>query len=58
METKQIKAARAKVNALQFGTPEWEVAMQAVRDLVAKHDAAQPAFEYTSIDGDIFAPRR
>lgn len=30
----QLKAARAKVNSLEFGTAEWEAAMQVVRALV------------------------
>jgi hypothetical protein len=55
--TKQIKAARAKVNAETFGTPAWEAAMQVVRKLVAEHDAAQPVRPYTSVDGDIFDRR-
>lgn len=51
----QIKAARAAVKKETFGTPEWEAKMQIVRDLVARHDAAQPRFEHTSIDGDIWS---
>jgi hypothetical protein len=41
----QLTAARAKVNSLEFGTPEWEVAMQVVRDLVAAEPA--PKFDGT-----------
>jgi hypothetical protein len=52
---KQIKAARAAVNKETFGTPAWEEKMQIVRELVEHHDAAQPRFEHTSIDGDIWS---
>ena len=55
--TNQLKIARAAVNAETFGTPAWEAKMQIVRDLVAKENAKAAKFEYTSIDGDIFAPR-
>lgn len=40
---KALKAARAVVNAKTFGTPAWESAMQVVRDLVEKADAADNA---------------
>ena len=40
---KALKAARAAVNALPFGTTEWESAMQVVRDLVEKANAADNA---------------
>jgi len=40
---KALKEARAAVNALNFGTPEWEAAMQVVRDLVEKDNAADNA---------------
>jgi hypothetical protein len=56
--TNQLKIARAAVNAETFGTPAWEAKMQIVRELVAKEDAKAAKFEHTSIDGDIFAPRR
>lgn len=46
--------ARCTVNALPFGTPEWEAAMQVVRDLTARINAATDFGEYTSIDGDVF----
>ncbi len=55
--TKQIKAARANVARFAFGTDEWEAAMVVVRALVETHDAAQPKFIYTSVDGDIFDRR-
>ena len=32
----KIKAARKEVNRHQFGTGEWETAMQVVRDLVSQ----------------------
>lgn len=40
---KALKAARAAVNALTFGTAEWEAAMQVVRDLVESDSAADNA---------------
>lgn len=40
---KALKEARAAVNALTFGTAEWEAAMQAVRELVAANTAADNA---------------
>lgn len=46
----KIKAARRAVNLLKFGTPEWEAAMQAVRDLVKAESAAIPDEEYCSVD--------
>ena len=52
---KQIKAARAEVNKYKFGTSEWEDAMEIVRKLVADHDAKQPKFVHTSIDGDVWS---
>lgn len=42
-QDKALKAARAAVNALTFGTSEWEDAMQIVRDLVDAHNAADNA---------------
>lgn len=53
----QIKTARAKVNALEFGTPEWEAAMQTVRELTAAFDAAQPKEEFCSLDSGIHRTR-
>lgn len=53
---KMIKAARAAVNAETFGTEAWEKKMQIVRDLVNQQNAANPVKNYTSVDGDIFAP--
>jgi hypothetical protein len=40
---KALKAARAAVNALTFGTAEWEAAMQVVRNLVETANAADNA---------------
>lgn len=37
---KALKEARMAVNALTFGTDEWEAAMQIVRDLVGQQNAA------------------
>lgn len=51
--TNQLKAARAKVNSLQFGTVAWEQAMQVVRDLVAKIAAAEGPQEFFSVDSGI-----
>jgi hypothetical protein len=48
--SKQLKAARAKVNEFKFGTPEWEAAMQTVRTLVAEANAARPVEEFCSVD--------
>lgn len=50
-----LEQARAKVNVLQFGTAEWEAAMQAVRDLVDAENAATDFGAHTSIDGDIWS---
>lgn len=36
---KALKAARATVNALTFGTAEWEAAMEVVRSLVEQANA-------------------
>lgn len=38
-----LKEARAIVNALPFGTAEWEAAMQVVRELCEKDSAADNA---------------
>lgn len=40
---KALKEARAAVNALTFGTPEWDAATQIVRDLVEKANSADNA---------------
>ena len=53
--TKQIKAARAEVAKHAFGTPQWEVAMQKVRDLVDAEIITAPRFVHTSIDGDVWS---
>lgn len=42
-QDKALKAARAAVNGLAFGTNEWEAAMQAVRNLVDQQNAADNA---------------
>lgn len=42
-DDEKMKEARAIVNALPFGTEEWEAAMQIVRDLVEKANAADNA---------------
>lgn len=39
----KMKEARAVVNALPFGTEEWEAAMQIVRNLVEQANAADNA---------------
>lgn len=49
-----LEQARAKANALQFGTAGWEAAMQVVRDLVDAENAATDFGTHTSIDGDIY----
>ena len=46
----QLKAARATVNALEFGTDAWDAAMVAVRSLVDQISAANPVEEFCSID--------
>lgn len=48
--TKELKAARAAVNAETFGTPAWEAKMQIVRDLVEAADNNRPAEEFCSVD--------
>lgn len=42
-DDEKMKEARAIVNALPFGTKEWEAAMQIVRELVEKANAADNA---------------
>ena len=53
----KIKAARAIVNATTFGTKEFDEAFAACKELVQQQTDAAPKFEYTSIDGNIFANR-
>ena len=53
--SKQLQAARAKVNALEFGTKEWEDAMQVVRKLIAQQSADTDFGKHTSVDGDIWS---
>ena len=54
---KKLKAAREKVNSLQFGTQEWEDAMAIVRSLVEQIDSAKPKEEFCSIDSGIHRTR-
>jgi hypothetical protein len=49
----QLKAARASVNTLEFGTDAWESAMTAVRSLVDQINAAKPVEEFFSVDSGI-----
>ncbi|MES2729961.1 MAG: hypothetical protein V4621_07705 [Pseudomonadota bacterium] len=51
---KELKAARAVVNSLTFGTTEWEAAMAVVRKLVDAANEAAPKTPYKSVDGNIF----
>lgn len=50
-----LQKARAKVNSLQFGTAEWEAAMEEVRTLVEAENAATDFGLHTSIDGDVWS---
>lgn len=50
-----LQQARAKVNSLQFGSDEWEVAMEEVRALVEAENAATDFGKHTSIDGDVWS---
>lgn len=52
-----LKNARNVVRKLKFGTTEWDVAMEEVSRLCQVVNDEREPFEYTSIDGDIFAPR-
>lgn len=52
---KALKAARAKVNSVKFGTQAWEDAMAYVRALVEQENATAPKTPHTSIDGDVFS---
>ena len=49
----QLKAARATVNSLEFGTDAWEAAMADVRRLVDQVNAAKPDEEFFSVDSGI-----
>lgn len=42
-DDKALKEARSAVNALVFGTSEWEQAMQVVRDLCEKSNSSDNA---------------
>jgi len=52
-----LENARNVVRKLKFGTIEWDVAMEEVRKLVDIVNDKQGPIWYTSVDGDIFAPR-
>lgn len=52
----KINKARAAVNTFAFGTAEFDAAFDACKALVQQQTDAAPTFEYTSIDGNIFAP--
>ena len=52
-----LENARNVVRKLKFGTIEWDIAMEEVRKLVDIVNDRRERFSYTSIDGDIFAPR-
>ena len=49
----QLKAARATVNSLEFGTDAWEAAMADVRRLVDQVNAVKPVEEFFSVDSGI-----
>ena len=51
---KDLKLARLIVNSLEFGTTEWEYAMESVRVLCEKVNSLTDFGDYTSIDGDVF----
>jgi hypothetical protein len=51
---KELKSARLAVNSLEFGTTEWESAMEVVRGLCEKVNSLTDFGDYTSIDGDVF----
>ncbi len=55
--TDPLAAARKTVNSLTFGTPEWEAAMQIVRNLVAAEMEAAPKERFCSIDSGWHATR-
>jgi len=50
----QLNAARATVNALEFGTDAWETAMADVRSLVDQVNAAKPVKKFFSVDSGIY----
>jgi hypothetical protein len=51
----ELQKARQAVNALTFGTKEWEEAMMVVRSLTNAINDKTSFGEYKSIDGDIFS---
>lgn len=50
-----LQQARAKVNSLEFGTAEWEAAMEEVRALVDTENAATDFGKHASIEGDVWS---
>ena len=54
---KQMKIARKEVNSLEFGTEQWEAAMQVVRKLVAKQMEVLPSEEFCSVDSGFHRTR-
>lgn len=50
-----LQQARDKVNSLQFGSDEWESAMEEVRSLVYAENDATDFGKHTSIDGDVWS---
>lgn len=54
---KQMKIARKEVNSLEFGTVQWEAAMEVVRKLVAKQMEVLPAEEFCSVDSGFHRTR-
>lgn len=54
---KQLKAARVRVNELDFGTDEWEAAMEIVRGLTEQINSMTDFGPYTSHEGDVFSVR-
>jgi hypothetical protein len=55
--SKELKTARAEANKHQFGSPQWEAAMQRVRALVEAQINNAPRFTHASIDGDVWSVR-
>lgn len=47
---REVRLARDKVATFNFGTDEWEAAMQIVRDLTSKQMELAPKEEFCSID--------
>jgi hypothetical protein len=53
--SKQLKDARAVVNSLEFGTDEFELAMNQVRVLTAAINEMTDFGTLTSIEGDVLS---